>query len=344
MSYLLHVIAREVSPDDAEVFTFLKETAGHTVSMAPSQQLKNFRDAALRLFAGGISPWADAAFADNFRGGYGRVEIAHRHDEVIPQLLRLGSDLGLTMVDEQKGSVHRPLAYQVVLEGPLDGVAVDVAARQLAALMNQAPEQMLALLHSRRRTLVKKGLTRTQGEVYVAALRERASCRATVTLEPRRPAAPPAAMAQPEHEGSAPDDVMYRSAEAQRIAAMALASSVVLLVLAVVVRLNLLLLLPAFAAVTMLGAVAVIRRGAARFAPLALVPGIGSLLVGWTYLAACGDLCERGLTVGNALLDADEVRALGGLDEKAMLPSSKIMLAALLLAVAGGLFAARAAF
>jgi hypothetical protein len=93
----------------------------------------------------------------------------------------------------------------------------------------------------------------------------------------------------------------------------------------------------------LLGVVAVFRIGQAvgssafglLVAALALVPGVGSLLSIWTYFRAARALKEKGLTTRNALLDADEVRALGGLDGSAMLPSTKTLLALVILAAAG---------
>ena len=82
MTYLLHIVAREVPANDAEVLPFLEQIAGATISIAPSQQLKSFRDAILKLFpcltsygagdkAVDACPWADGPLADNFKGGSG---------------------------------------------------------------------------------------------------------------------------------------------------------------------------------------------------------------------------------------------------------------------------------
>lgn len=378
MTYLLHIVAREVPANDSEVLPFLEQIAGATISIAPSQQLKSFRDAILKLFpcltsygagdkAIDTCPWADGPMADNFKGGYGSVAIARRHDEVIPHVLRIASDLGVTVVDEQNGAVHRPQAYQVVLEGVVEGVEVEVAATQLAELMNQPLPQMVLLLHSRRRTLVKKGLTRAQAEVYVTALRERASCRASVSPEPRKssakaaphvagkaPVQAPAAQPvrapqaqqvpifdQPTIVGIEPDDKMFKAAESQRMAARALAISIAVLLIVMVLRLNSPYLISLAVAMHVLGAVSVFQLGQAtgsslfRFvlAPLALVPGVGTLLAAWTYFRAAGVLKENGLTTRNSLLDADEVRELGG--REGMLPSTKLLLALLVLAPAG---------
>lgn len=364
MTYVLQFVAREVPANDAEVFVFLEEVAGNTVSMAPSQQLKSLRDAVLKLFpcltsyqAGdaGIDdcPWADGPLGDNFKGGFGSLAIARRHGEVIPHLLRIANDLGVTVVDAQERAVHRPQAYQVVLEGPLEGVEVEVAATRLAELMNQPLPQMVLLLHSRRRTLVKKGLTRAQAEIYVNALRERASCRATVTPEPRKPAAktgnvrPPAQAAQPSagqqpaHGGIEADDDMFKAAEAQRMSAMAVAGGIALLALAAV-RIKSPFLVPGLVATGVLGAMASAQLGQALgsgalrkllFALLALVPGVGTLLLAWTYFRAAGVLQINGITSSAAMPGAALVRELGGLPERAMLPSTRNLLALSVLAV-----------
>ncbi len=375
MTYTLHVIAREVPADDADVFPFLEQVAGHTVSMAPSQQLKSFREAALKLFpcltsygpadaAIADCPWADGPVGDNFKGGYGTVAVARRHGEVIPHLLRIASDLGLTVADEQNGAVHRPQAYQVVLEGPVDGVEVEVAAAQLADLMNQPLPQMVLLLHSRRRTLVKKGLTRAQAEIYVGALRDRANCRATVTPEPRKPAAnagrakaPAASTAGRSAQqvpvtgqaGIEPDEALFKAAEAQRLGAAAVLGHLVLAVILTVMHVKPPLFIPLLLAVTLMGVLSVVQfeqavnSSALRMLGLALVtlvPLFGLLMVAWTCFRAAGVLKKSGRTTRNVLLAAGEVRELGGLDDRALLPSTKSVLGLVAVAAIAGLVSA----
>ncbi|MTW13613.1 hypothetical protein GM658_23670 [Pseudoduganella eburnea] len=381
MTYTLHVIAREVPANDADVFTFLEQVAGHTVSMAPSQQLKNFRDAALKLFpclssyaatdaAIDDCPWADGPLGENFKGGYGTIGIARRHGEVIPHLIRIASDLGVTVADEQSGAVHRPLTYQVVLERAVPGVEMEVAAAQLAELMNQPLDQMVTLLKSGRRTLVKRGLTRAQADIYVVALRDRASCVASIVADPRKPAPAPAPVAartaahkavrkapqaqvaqapvpdveQPEYAGIEADDNLFMAAEAQRMAAMTVAGSLILGVL-FALRIKSPFIMPGLLAMSVLGVMAVVQFGKALestrfrmlcFALLALLPGIGTLLLGWTYFRAAGILNNSDITSGNGLAGASVVRELGGMPEGAMLPSVKVLLALLVLAAIGG--------
>jgi len=361
MTYTLHVIAREVPANDAEVFTFLEQVAGHTVSMAPSQQLKSFREAALKLFPcrnsytpgdPGIEncPWADGPLGENFKGGYGTIAIARRQDEVIPHLLRIASDLGMTVADEQTRAVHRPQAYQVVLDGPLPGVEVDVAATQLAELMNQPLPQMVQLLYSRRRTLVKKGLTRVQAEVYVTALRERASCAATALPESRKQAAAKAqakaAMPPPEPvaEGIEADDDMFTIAESQRMAAAAVVGGIAVLAFAAV-HLNSPFVISGLLATGVLGLMAAFQFGQAMGSGmpgkllsslLAAVPGLGTLLLIANYFRAAGVLKNNGITSGNGLASSDAVRELGGMEGGGMLPSTKIVFVLLILAVVAG--------
>lgn len=363
MTYTLHVIAREVPANDAEVFTFLEQVAGHTVSMAPSQQLKSFREAASKLFpclnsyapgdpAIENCPWADGPLGENFKGGYGTIEIARRQDEVIPHLLRIASDLGMTVADEQTRAVHRPQAYQVVLDGPLPGVEVDVAATQLAELMNQPLPQMVQLLYSRRRTLVKKGLTRVQAEVYVTALRERASCMATALPESRKQAASktPAKTVMPTPEplddGIEADGEMFTIAESQRMAAAAVVGGIAVLAFAAV-RLNSPFVISGLLATGVLGLIAAFQFGQAMGSSvlgkllsslLAAVPGVGTLLLISNYFRAAGVLKNNGITSGSGLASSDAVRELGGM-EGGMLPSTKIVLVLLVLAlVAGAMF------
>jgi hypothetical protein len=148
---------------------------------------------------------------------------------------------------------------------------------------------------------------------------------------------------QPEIVGIEPDEQMFQAAESQRMAAASLVGSMVLLVLFMVLRIKSPFMMSFALAMSALGAMAVIRLAQAIgsgllrtlvFAMLAFVPGPGTLMVAWTYFRAAGVLKENGLTTRNSLLDADEVRELGGRD--GMLPSTKLLLALLVLAAVGG--------
>jgi hypothetical protein len=137
--------------------------------------------------------------------------VVRRRKVVVPHVLYIAGELGLTVIDNQTGEVHRPPAYQVVLEGPAEGVELGDAATRLAALMRKPVTEMLALLSGGRRTVVKKGVSRFVAEQYASALRERAGCRTTLAHEagpaPREKPPAPAIVLAPKIEDK-PANVM----------------------------------------------------------------------------------------------------------------------------------------
>ncbi len=193
MSYQIQLASVATPEADLDVFPFMNKLRQESGALPPSPLLKRFYDALAALFPD--TPWSDRHFA----GEAGRLSMTCRRDEVMPHVLHLAGQLGLTVVDNQSGEVHRPAIYQVVLEGPAPGVELGDAARSLAALMRKPITEMLALLSGGRRTIVKKGVLRTQAQHYVDALKERAGCHATLILESGReveqappPSPPPA--------------------------------------------------------------------------------------------------------------------------------------------------------
>lgn len=188
-------LASVVTPEsDMDVFPFMNKLRQEAGEQPPSALLKRFHDALAELFPD--TPWADGHFA----GEAGRLTVVRRRKVVVPHVLYIAGELGLTVVDNQSGEVHRPPTYQVVLEGPAEGVDLGDAAARLAALMRKPVTEMLALLSGGRRTVVKKGVSRFLAEQYAGALRERAGCRTTLAHEsgpaPReKPPAPPIVLA-----------------------------------------------------------------------------------------------------------------------------------------------------
>jgi hypothetical protein len=195
MPYQLHFVAQAVPASDAEVSPFLARLSAASAGQPPAPLMQRFCESVQALFpcisqqssddgAMDDCPWDDGPLLEHFAGNQGSVALVRRQGEVLPHLLHIANHLGLTVVDKQQGSVHRPQTFQVVLEGPVAGVAVEVAAQKLATLMQRPVEQMAALLQERRRTVVKKGVARAQAEKYVSSLRKHADCEASLAREP----------------------------------------------------------------------------------------------------------------------------------------------------------------
>ena len=204
MSYQMQLASVVTPAEDLDVFPFMNKLRQEAGEQPPSALLKRFHDALAALFPD--TPWADGHFA----GDAGRLTVVRRRKVVVPHVLYIAGELGLTVVDNQSGEIHRPPSYQVVLEGPAEGVELGDAAARLAALMRKPVTEMLALLSGGRRTVVKKGVTRFVAEQYASALREKAGCRTTLAHESgpaplEKPPAPPIVLApkvveQPKNE------------------------------------------------------------------------------------------------------------------------------------------------
>lgn len=199
MTYQLQLASVAVPESELDVYPFMNKLRQEAGDQPPSALLKRFHDSLAALFPD--SPWSESHYA----GDAGRLVVERRQQEVVPHVLYLAGELGLTVIDNQSGAVHRHATYQVVLEGPAPGVSLGEAANRLAAVMKKPITEMLALLSGGRRTIVKKGVLRAQAQYYVDALKERAGCHATMAMEqdrvvhpePPPPAPPPAQLALP---------------------------------------------------------------------------------------------------------------------------------------------------
>ncbi|XLZ67965.1 hypothetical protein ABT364_15580 [Massilia sp. SR12] len=178
MSYQLQLAAVPTPDADLDVFSFMNKLRQDAGTQPPSALLKRFHDALLALFPD--APWSEGHYA----GEAGRLTLVHRSTEVVPHVLYLAAELGLTVIDNKSGEVHRPPTYQVVLEGPAHGLEVIDAASRLAALLRKPVAETVALLSGGRRTVVKQGVSRFQAMQYAAALRDRGGSRATLAAEP----------------------------------------------------------------------------------------------------------------------------------------------------------------
>ncbi|WP_374584501.1 hypothetical protein [Pseudoduganella sp.] len=178
MSYQLQLASVPTPAADLDVFGFMNQLRQDAGTQPPSALLKRFHDALLAQFPD--QPWSDGHYA----GEAGRLTLVRRSKEVVPHVLYLAAELGLTVVDNKTGEVHRPPTYQVVLEGPAHGLEVIDAAARLAALLRKPVAETVALLSGGRRIVVKQGVSRFQAMQYAAALRDRGGCRATLAAEP----------------------------------------------------------------------------------------------------------------------------------------------------------------
>ncbi|SFG22735.1 hypothetical protein SAMN05518865_109271 [Duganella sp. CF458] len=216
MNHQLQLASVAAPESDLDVFPFMNKLRQEAGDQPPSAVMTRFYDALAALFPD--TPWSDGHFA----GDAGRMTVTHRRNEVMPHVLHLAGEFGLTVVDNHSGEVHRPAIYQVVLEGPAPGVELGDAAHRLAAVMSKPITEMLRLLSGGRRTVVKKGVLRTQAQFYVDALKERAGCHATLILESGRavhpappPPSPPPARPAPVKQAAAATGLSLEAAEAK---------------------------------------------------------------------------------------------------------------------------------
>ena len=197
MSYQLDIASAVPPHTDFDVFPFMNRLKLEADGQPPSPLLQRFHDALLARFPD--SPWIK-----EYAGDHGRLTLMQRAHDIVPHILHLAAELGLTVVDKKLAEVHRPPVYQVVLTGAADGVDPAAAAVDLATLMKQPIGLMESILARGRQPVVKKGLTRAAADQYVAVLRERAGCDAVLMLEPGSVDRPPSAPVEVLEEAAAP--------------------------------------------------------------------------------------------------------------------------------------------
>jgi hypothetical protein len=181
MSYTLTILAVQTPASDAETYTWLndKRESYYSSDAAAVPVLVKFHDAITRLFpclsscadgeAMDACPWSDGPLINNFVGDMGVVGISQRHEEVIPQILRFSNTLGLTVIDEHEGVIHRPQRYRIVLQGVKEDMAVTAVADKLAPLFKRTPAQVADML-AQPGLVLKKDLTQIVAQNYVATL------------------------------------------------------------------------------------------------------------------------------------------------------------------------------
>ncbi|WP_423024911.1 hypothetical protein [Undibacterium sp. Ji42W] len=178
---MLTIFAAKTPASDAETYAWLndKRETYHNNDAAADQVLVKFHDAITRLFpclsscadddAMDACPWSDGPLINNFVGDMGVVGISQRHEEVIPQILRFGNTLGLTVIDEQQGVIHRPQRYRIVLQGVKEDMTVNAVADKLAPLFKRTPARVADML-AQQGLVLKKDLTQIVAQTYVATL------------------------------------------------------------------------------------------------------------------------------------------------------------------------------
>lgn len=127
MNYILKVVVPAVPPYNHDAYGFADTLLHEARGATPAPRLIQFHDALTARFpcnSSGIytgaadavlCPWGERPLMDQFSGDIGIIEIAARHVEVIPFLLRRAGSLALTVIDEQANKVHRPATFSVTL-------------------------------------------------------------------------------------------------------------------------------------------------------------------------------------------------------------------------------------
>jgi hypothetical protein len=177
MSYQIDLASVAAPQADFDVFPFMNRLKQEAAGLPPSPLLQRFHDALSSRFPD--SPWMK-----EYAGDHGRLTLMQRAHDIVPHVLHIAAELGLTVVDKKSAEVHRPPTYQVVLEGTAEGAELQEAAEKLAGLMKQPVERIHAILAGGHKPVVKKGVSRTQATLYVDALRKHGACHATISLEP----------------------------------------------------------------------------------------------------------------------------------------------------------------
>ncbi|MET3131096.1 hypothetical protein AAKU55_001354 [Oxalobacteraceae bacterium GrIS 1.11] len=206
MSYILDIVVPRVPANDDAAYDFVDQLRlvydGGVQPPAPA--LLAFHGALTQQFpclstcddetALSQCPWSDGPLLSNFSGDMGSIGIASRLTEVLPFILRLASQLGLTVVDQQKDKIHRPPTVRVLLMGAQEGQDVEQLAGRLAPLFKRSQEQTRAML-SGPSLIIKKNLDRATAQRYVDTLSQ-LGCACSIEQE-GGPAATPLAPAAP---------------------------------------------------------------------------------------------------------------------------------------------------
>ncbi|MES2126543.1 MAG: hypothetical protein V4463_04670 [Pseudomonadota bacterium] len=333
MSYNLAILAPAIPASDDAAFPVVRALlATYGDDEAPPEPvLVRFHAAITKRFpclstGAEDSPWSDGPLINNFVGRVGVVGISMRHEEVIPAILDCAAELGLTVVDEQAGKIHRPPAMRVMLRGVGPGQDTPAVAARLVPVMKRTQEQIEALLYGPA-IVVKKGLDRDTAQRYVDTL-EGMGC--TCSIEPdAAPApvqaapAPPAPKPAPLGPVSAPapacDPQLKRVADGQQLAIYAIGLNIALL-LARAKFLTPTLFIICAVVVALLSVAAAIRTtraigwswaAAGLTALCSLMPFVNLLVLGIVSALAAAHLRGQGFSVGWLGVSAEDRSYIG---------------------------------
>jgi hypothetical protein len=141
MNHQIDLASVSAPAADFDVFPFMNRLKQEASGQPPSASLERFHAALLLRFP-------DAPFTKEFSGPHGRLTLMQRAHDMVPHILHIASELGLTVLDKKSAVVHRPPRYQVMVDD-----------------------------------VFKRGLSRSQAMKYVAVLRGRGHAHARVVLE-----------------------------------------------------------------------------------------------------------------------------------------------------------------
>ncbi|HAT30697.1 MAG TPA: hypothetical protein DCW29_07545 [Janthinobacterium sp.] len=201
MSYILDIVAPAVPADDSAAYDFIDQLrlASDADALAPAPALLAFHSAITQQFpclstcsddaALEQCVWSDGPLLNNFSGDMGTIAISSRVGEVLPAILRLAPELGLTVADQQRDKIHRPPGFRVVLLGTKEGWNPDQVAARLAPLFKRSQEHTRAMLDGPRLT-IKQGLDRAMAQRYLDTL-ERLGCSCAIEADGPAPAKAP---------------------------------------------------------------------------------------------------------------------------------------------------------
>ncbi|PWF41321.1 hypothetical protein [Massilia glaciei] len=212
MTYILNIVAAALPADDAAAHAFASELGESTTPVEPVKALRAFYLAITQRYPclsdcdekdGSMDacPWSDAPLIDNFRGAFAVMGLSQRCDEVVPAIIDLANKHGLSVLDKQRATIHRPAQYCLrLVGGATPGPALDALVEKLLPVFKNRSAQQLTALLSGPAVVAMRGLSWVQANGGLAGLNRYGP---VCTLEPEAPASaasPPPARPSPKAE------------------------------------------------------------------------------------------------------------------------------------------------
>ena len=140
------------------------------------------------------SPWSDGPLINNFGKESATLGLSTDDDDgsAVGFIIAAGRTLGLTVLDEQAGEIHRPLvpapghAFDVRVQGVVGGADAAAVRAGVGRVFGASPEQIGTILATPG-VQVKRGVDYLTALRYQAMLR-RLGCRSSIEAEPPRAA------------------------------------------------------------------------------------------------------------------------------------------------------------